>query len=163
MLRRYSTRFPTKYNAVRSAWKQKILTPEGVSENPSPAAPSAYETPNAFIPKSDTRVYKKEQKWDVESMPVASPLPRRTYHLTDKDFIEIQRLRDSEPEKWTRKALAEKFGVSEFVIGLASRPNEARDAEMQERLATIKEMWTDKRARARNHRQRRKEFWLRDA
>lgn len=158
------TRFPTKYNPVRSAYKQKILLPEGLVYNPSPAAPSAWETPAAFLPKSDTRTVRKdEQPFNLSNMPILNAQAQYTSHLTEADAVEIQRLRNEEPEKWTRKALATKFGVSEHVIGILSKSSTARSQEMDSRLQTIKEIWNDKRARARDHRRRRKAFWLRDA
>lgn len=158
------TRFPTKFNPVRSAYKQKILTPEGVVYNPSPAAPTPLETPAAFLPPRDKRSYVKDRRdYPVDQMPVLNTSPRRTYHLTEHDAEEIQRLRWEEPATWTRKALAKKYGVSEAVIGMVSTPHPDRMAEMETRLETIKGMWNDKRARARMHQHQRKLFWLRDA
>lgn len=160
------TRFPTKFNPVRSAYKQQILTPAGVSYNPAPSAPTPLETPAAFLPKRELelRSYIHENKaYNVSSMPLISKPPRRTYHLTAEDAEKIQTLRDSEPSKWTRKRLAEEFKVSEFVIGMVSKPNEAYAKEMQSRLGLIREQWDDKRSRARDQRMRRKKFWLRDA
>ncbi|PRT53461.1 54S ribosomal protein L20, mitochondrial [Wickerhamiella sorbophila] len=158
------TRFPTKYNPVRSAYKQKILLPEGLVYNPSPAAPTAWETPAAFVPKSDKRTVLKDAKpYDIANMPALKTPAEKTTNLTEADAIEIQRLRNEEPEKWTRKALASKYSVSEHVIGILSKPNAERAQEMNSRLATIKSIWNDKRTRAREHRQRRKAFWLRDA
>lgn len=157
-------RFPTKFNPIRSAYKQKIITPEGVAYNPSPAPPTPFETPAAFLPSQDKRSYVKDSKdYPVHQMPALSPRPTRTYHLSQDDAAEIQRLRWEDPNQWTRKALAEKFGVSQAVIGMVSSSHPARASEMHARLETIKGMWNDKRARARAHRQQRKFYWLRDA
>lgn len=160
------TRFPTKFNPVRSAFKQKILTPAGVSYNPAPSAPTPLETPAAFLPKKELelRSYIKDNRaYDVSKMPLVSKPPQRTYHLTTEDAQKIQTLRNSEPTKWTRKRLAEEFKVSEFVIGMVSKPNEEYAQEMRSRLCLIREQWDEKRVRARDHRMRRKKFWLRDA
>lgn len=160
------TRFPTKFNPSRSAFNQQIYTPGGVSYNPAPSAPTPKETPAAFLPKEELelRAWAKDAKpVDVSTMPALSASPARTYHLTKQDAEQIQQLRQSEPYKWTRKALAEKFGVSEYVIGLVSNPNGEHQQDMQSRLSLIQAQWTERRERARDHRLRRKNFWLRDA
>lgn len=160
------TRFPTKYNPFRSAFKQKILMPKGVSYNPAPAAPTPLETPAAFLPPSERakRVYLKDaEPYDIEKMPRLSPAPLRTYHLTPADAEEISRLRTSEPEKWTLPRLAEKYKVSTFVISMLSKPNPAYTAEMAKRLETIQSTWPEKRVQARKDRLRRKESWLNDS
>lgn len=159
------TRFPTKYNPVRSAFKQEILLPAGVVYNPAPSAPTALETPAAFLPAAERqqRAFTKDANpYNVATMPAVSPAPQRTYHLKPEDVKEIQQLRSSEPFKWTRKALAKKYNVSEFVIGMVSAAPAEHQQEMSSRLTEIKGMWNDKRSRARAHRARRKNFWLRN-
>lgn len=71
-------------------------------------------------------------------------------------------MRMSEPDKWTRKALAEKFNVSPFTISLVSDANSERQEEMTQRLETIKKSWSEGRRRARLERQKRKVSWYRD-
>lgn len=68
----------------------------------------------------------------------------------------------NEPEKWTRRALAERFGVSGFTISLVADANPERSAEMQSRLGQIKSMWSEGRKKARIEREKRKEAWYRD-
>jgi hypothetical protein len=160
------TRFPTKFNPIRSAVKPGIILPKGLVYNPTPSPPTPYETPAAFLPKNDMRKVVKDAKdYNVDSMPRLSEEPAEpsNYHLSEADFIEIQRLRHEDPSKWTRSALAEKFKCSPYVISLASTPHPDRDAEMQRRLGVIKSIWDTKRSRARTDRQRRKQYWLRDA
>ncbi|GMM49838.1 mitochondrial 54S ribosomal protein YmL20 [Starmerella bacillaris] len=160
------TRFPTKYNPDRSAFKQKIILPPGVSYNPAPAAPTPLETPAAFLPPQELKArtfLKDSNKFNTSNMPQISESPKRTYHLTDEDAAEIAALRQSDPYKWTRKNLAAKYNVSEMVIGMLSTPNEEHSQEMDRRLDIIQSQWNDKRARARDHRKLRKMYWLRDA
>lgn len=160
------TRFPAKYNPDRSAFKQKFVLPAGVSYNPAPAPPTPLETPAAFLPADEraARSFVKDAgAYDVASMPALSPAPRRTYHLTQADADEIARLRLADPAKWTRPVLAQKFKVSEFVVGMVSRPSPEHAREMQSRLETIQAQWNEDRTRARKHRKDRKQLWLRDA
>lgn len=143
-----------------------IMLPKGLVYNPTPSPPTPYETPAAFLPKTDKRKVVKDAKdYNVDTMPQLSEEPKEPpkYHLTEADFIEIQRLRHENPDKWTLKALAEKFDCSTYVISIASTPHPDRDAEMQRRLEIIKGIWDEKRTRARRDRQRRKAYWLRDA
>ncbi|ANB15688.1 mitochondrial 54S ribosomal protein YmL20 [Sugiyamaella lignohabitans] len=158
------TRFPTLYNPKRSASNNKIQLPIGLVYNPAPAAPSPYETPAAFLPKEDKRtVVVNSEEFPVDKIPALKEPLEKKYNLTEKDLIEIHNLRTSDPNKWTRRALAEKFSCSEFMISVASKPNPEYKKEMDERLETIKESWSPRRARARNDRQRRKRLWIRDA
>lgn len=96
-------------------------------------------------------------------MPIYGGKNASTYHLSTEDFLEIQKLRLENPEKWTRKCLASHFKVSEYVIGLASEPHPDRVKEMEKRLQIIKDSWHEKKIRARQHRQVRRLFWLADA
>lgn len=161
------TRFPTKFNPVRSAVKPGIILPKGLKYNPAPSSPTPYETPAAFLPPSDTRkIVKDAKQYNVETMPPLSeevPAQKQQYHLTMADFVEIQRLRYEDPDKWTRKALAKKFKCSLYTISIASRPHPERDTEMSRRLEVIKSIWDTRRSRARVNRQRRRKLWLRDA
>ncbi|CAN6667255.1 large ribosomal subunit protein mL58 [Trichomonascus vanleenenianus] len=158
------TRFPTKFNPVRSAYNPKIQLPKGLVHNPAPAAPSPYYTPAAFLPKSDNRkvVYGAE-KYPVEDIPSLRTPQDKEYNLTEEDMIKIQELRQSDPEKWTRKALAKEFNCSEFFISIASKPSPERQKEMDRRLDVIKSLWTETRIRTRRERHRRRQQALRDA
>uniref|UniRef100_A0A060T6R9 ARAD1C22462p n=1 Tax=Blastobotrys adeninivorans TaxID=409370 RepID=A0A060T6R9_BLAAD len=159
-----TSRFPTKFNPVRSASNPKIQLPKGkLVYNPAPSAPNPYNTPAAFLPKDSSRKVKYDDKaYSVEDMPLLQPEPSKKYHLTEEDVIKIQELRNSDPEKWTRRALAKEFNCSEFFISLASEPRQDQKEEMDRRLQVIKSLWTENRARERRNRQRRRELWLRD-
>jgi hypothetical protein len=157
-------RFPTLYNPKRSASNPKIQLPAGLVYNPAPSAPSPYDTPAVFVPRGDQRtVLHNKEPFPIQYIPAINEPAERKYHLTEQDLIEIHKLRTTEPEKWTRKSLAEKFNCSPFMISVASEPNAEYKAEMERRLDVIKGMWSPRRARARNDRQRRKKLWVRDA
>ncbi|KAF2257746.1 hypothetical protein CC78DRAFT_538303 [Lojkania enalia] len=92
--------------------------------------------------------------------PVRAPYEKK-YHLADKEIEEIRRLRLSDPDKWTRARLAEKFGCSQFFVGLVVKSHEkAERVEAEhERMRT---RWGARRRAAREDRSRRKEMWGRD-
>jgi hypothetical protein len=156
-------RFASNKAKPRSASNPLIQLPKGLVYNPAPSVPSPYNTPAAFLPKNaDRKVMHEKDPYEVENMPLLQQIQQKNYHLTDKDVIEIQKLRQEDPEKWTRKSLAEKFGCSEFFISIASKPLPEHQAEMDRRLKVIKGRWSQKRIVTRRDRQRRRELWLRD-
>lgn len=83
----------------------------------------------------------------------------KTYHLGPQEVEKIQRLRQENPQKYTRKVLAAKYGVSPLFVSLISKPNGQRAQEMEGRLQEIKSRWKDKRFVAREDRKRRKLLW----
>lgn len=93
--------------------------------------------------------------------PVRAPYEKK-YHLTDVDIKEIQRLRAEDPDRWTRVRLAEKFGCSQFFVGMI-----AKNKEKAERVAKEDERnrarWGERRRDAQVQRDRRKALWGRDA
>lgn len=156
--------FPTKFHPTRSANHANIKLPSGVVHNPPAAAPTPYQTPSAFLPADDVRrtAVWNTQSHDVANMPALSENTEKQYHLTEAEIAEIQKLRLEDPAKWTRKALAKKFNCSPLFVSMVSKPDAARDAEMQQRLDIIKGNWTEHRKEARRDRSRRREYWLRD-
>lgn len=86
----------------------------------------------------------------------------KTYHLSEADVAEIRRLRSEDPDTWTRVKLAEKFGCSQFFVGLI-----AKNPEKAERVAReheeMRQKWGQRRREAREDRARRKVLWGRDA
>lgn len=75
---------------------------------------------------------------------------------------EIQRLRREDPETWTRVKLAEKFGCSQFFVGMVA--GHAGKAEKVERShEEQRRKWGVRRREAREDRGRRKVLWGRDA
>jgi hypothetical protein len=85
----------------------------------------------------------------------------KKYHLTDVEIAEIRSLRSSNPDWWTRERLAEKFGCSQFFVGLVCKvPEKAKTVEQQHQEA--RERWGRRRREAKEDRNRRRETWGRD-
>lgn len=158
------TPFPTTFHPTRSANKTKIQLPQGVVHNPPASAPTPHQTPSAFLPKNDPRrsAVWNQQAHNIETMPPLADVKEKKYHLSEADIAEIQRLRLEDPEKWTRKTLAEKFGCSPFFVSMVSKPDAERRTLMDGKLEEIKASWTEHRAGARRDRARRRDLWLRD-
>lgn len=159
------TPFPTTFHPVRSANKTKIQLPQGVVYNPPSSAPTPYLTPSAFLPATDARknAVWNQLKHDTQAMPALVEPAQKNYNLSAQDIAEIQNLRLQDPEKWNRKALAQKFNCSPFFISIVSKPATERQEEMDRRLGIIKSGWTDHRVNSRKDRVRRRNLWLRDA
>ena len=85
----------------------------------------------------------------------------KKYHLREKEFEEIRRLRAEDPVTWSRSKLAEKFGCSQFFVGMIA-PNEDKRLQEDKALEQIKERWGRRRRHAREDRQTRREMWGRD-
>jgi hypothetical protein len=139
--------------------------------NPPSAAPSVLHTPLKFLPKDDKRrqLFAKAQNSTIA--PYSSKLPPpvlkqqkgyERYHLTEEDVAEIRRLRQTDPNTWSRLKLARKFNcTSAFVAMCCEAPKEKADAEAA-KLAAIKARWGPKRTRAREDREKRLEAVYRD-
>lgn len=156
----------TIFHPHRSAKNPRIFLPKGLVYNPPPSAPSPYQTPAAFLPKSEKRVHVKDaQEYDVSKIPALHEPKQgvQKYHLSEADILEMQRLRESEPQTWSTKRLAEKFGCSTFVVMACTEPPAEHRREMLGRLDTIKSKWTKKKQKVMRDRQARKSFWLADA
>ncbi|OAK99604.1 hypothetical protein IQ06DRAFT_337071 [Phaeosphaeriaceae sp. SRC1lsM3a] len=93
--------------------------------------------------------------------PVRAPYEKK-YHLGEKEIREIRELRARDPDTWTRVRLAEKFGCSQFFVGLV-----AKSADKAERVQRgheeVRRRWGQRKREAREDRGRRKEMWGRDA
>lgn len=86
----------------------------------------------------------------------------KKYHLTGKEIEEMRRLRREDPDKWTRVRLAEKFGCSQFFVGMVVKaPEKAERVGAEHERARAR--WGNRRRMAREDRSRRKEGWGRDA
>jgi len=141
--------------------------------NPPSSAPSPYHTPPAFLPPNDPR-----RKLLAQSHSHANPydqpdrrLPpiiknhkpyEKKYHLREKDLEEIRKLRTGDPTKWTRTRLAEKFGCSQFFVGLVCQASKEKLDKDKEELEHIKERWGRRRRYAREDRAKRRVLWGRD-
>ncbi|KAF2450051.1 hypothetical protein P171DRAFT_405757 [Karstenula rhodostoma CBS 690.94] len=93
--------------------------------------------------------------------PVRQPYEKK-YHLTDVDIKEIQRLRAEDPDRWTRVRLAEKFGCSQFFVGMVAK-NGVKAEKVAREHDRARGRWGEMRREARHERERRKELWGRDA
>lgn len=160
--------------------------------NPPSSAPNVYHTPLKFLPQTDKRrhLYAAAAQHTAATphsrraiaapgtplstpslLPphprAALPAPLRTpyekkYHLTDTDIEEIQRLRAENPVLWTRVKLAERFGCSQFFVGMVAKaPGKAAAVERKHEAA--RRRWGVKRRVAREDRERRGVLWGRDA
>ncbi|CAI4034838.1 hypothetical protein SMKI_11G2900 [Saccharomyces mikatae IFO 1815] len=83
----------------------------------------------------------------------------KTYHLGPQEIEEIQRLRYENPQKYTRKFLAAKYGISPLFVSLISKPSDQQVQNMESRLTDIQSSWKEKRRVAREDRKRRKLLW----
>jgi hypothetical protein len=93
--------------------------------------------------------------------PVRQPYDK-TYHLTETDIKEIRRLRSEDPDTWTRVKLAEKFGCSQFFVGMVAK-NEGKAERVAKEHEDARRKWGVRRREAREDRGRRKVLWGRDA
>lgn len=93
--------------------------------------------------------------------PVRTPYEKK-YHLDEAQIAEIRSLRLGDPDKWTRVKLAEKFGCSQFFVGMLVKAPEKAERVAKEHEAQ-REKWGKRRKMAREERERRKVLWGRDA
>ncbi|KAH7402361.1 mitochondrial ribosomal protein subunit L20-domain-containing protein [Phaeosphaeria sp. MPI-PUGE-AT-0046c] len=94
-------------------------------------------------------------------VPVRAPYEKK-YHLGEREVREMRELRARDPETWTRVRLAERFGCSQFFVGMVAKAGEK--AERVERgHEEVRRRWGQRKREAREDRARRKEMWGRDA
>ena len=86
--------------------------------------------------------------------PVRQPY-EKTYHLNENDIAEIRRLRSQDPDTWTRVKLAEKFGCSQFFVGMVAK-NEDKAERVNREHEAARRKWGTRRREAREDRGRRK-------
>lgn len=73
----------------------------------------------------------------------------------------MRQLRKEDPDKWTRVKLAERFGCSQFFVGMVAK-NEIKAKKVEKEHARRREWWGKRRRGAREERGRRREGWGRD-
>lgn len=139
--------------------------------NPPSSAPSPYHTPAVFLPPNDPRrtLLAKSHHYanpyqDPERRlppPVRKPYEKK-YHLTEKEILNIRKLRSENPHLWTRKILAEHFKCSQFFVGMICEASNDKKAEEERTLSAVKDHWGKRRRYAREDRQKRRELWGRD-
>ena len=81
--------------------------------------------------------------------------------MKPEQVAEIVKLRQGDPEKYSRKKLAQMYNVSPLFISLVSSVPQKRKDEMDKRLSNIKSHWNSRRTIARDDRQKRKSLWYR--
>ncbi|KAF2798728.1 hypothetical protein K505DRAFT_404997 [Melanomma pulvis-pyrius CBS 109.77] len=92
--------------------------------------------------------------------PVRAPYDKK-YHLQAAEIEQMRALRLSDPNLWTRVRLAEKFGCSQFFVGLVVKvPEKAERVERGHQR--VRDGWGERRRGAREDRRRRKDLWGRD-
>lgn len=74
----------------------------------------------------------------------------------------MRALRAQDPDKWTRARLAEKFGCSQFFVGMVAKAPEKAEKVAREH-EDARARWGRIRREAREDRGRRKALWGRDA
>ncbi|AET39120.1 mitochondrial 54S ribosomal protein mL58 Ecym_4038 [Eremothecium cymbalariae DBVPG len=165
---------PTIYNKTSSASNykgyMKAKIPPGTYFTPAPSSSTGSNNsetiPKSFLPKNDIRrqFVDRLRSKDASISKNAPPLQvkgEKSYHLSPQEIREIIRLRNEDPDKYTRKVLAKKFNVSPLFISIVSDAPAERKAEMDKRLASIKLKWHPGRKVAREDRKKRKELWYR--
>jgi hypothetical protein len=137
--------------------------------NPPSSAPSVYHTPYKFLPKDDRRrdLLAPSHQSTSTPPPRLPPPVRKVRHeqntqLGENDVAEIRRLRGEDPVRWSRVALAEKFGCAPYFVALicqASRKHRDAQAALHEEARA---KWGRRKTMARQDRTRRRETWGRD-
>ncbi|KAL8833388.1 MAG: hypothetical protein Q9170_004298 [Blastenia crenularia] len=144
---------------------------EHVVFNPPSSSPSPYQTPAAFLPRSDPRRSLLTQAHDHANPyaqpnkrlppPVEKPVEKR-YHLKEEEIAEIRRLRQEDPATWTRNKLARKFDCSDLFVAMICEASPERKAQQQKGLDEIRARWGNRRRHAREDRQKRRALVGRD-
>ena len=93
--------------------------------------------------------------------PVRAPYEKK-YHLGPAEIEEIRRLRASDPDQWTRVRLADRFGCSQFFVGLIAKAPEKAE-RVSRSHEQMRSRWGAGRRMAMEDRDRRKALWGRDA
>lgn len=93
--------------------------------------------------------------------PVRTPY-EKSYNVTEEQVEQIRALRAEDPNKWTRVRLAEKFGCSQFFVGMVAKAVEKAE-RVEAEHERMRRRWGARRREAREDRERRKILWGRDA
>lgn len=134
-----------------------------IIHDPPPAPPSPLCTPRVFLPKHEQAKLQQIMPLDDPS-PASLPPPLRQpatkkYHLTPEDVSEIKRLRQEDPETWSRKALAEKFRCSPFFIGMVAEADSVQKEEQMEKREAVRKTWSRGKQEIRRQRGVRRDSW----
>lgn len=97
------------------------------------------------------------------ALPAALRQPyEKKYNVTPEQMEEMRRLRAQDPDTWTRAKLAEKFGCSQFFVGMVAK-NEEKAERVRIAHEKKREYWGIRRRTAKEDRERRKVLWGQDA
>ncbi|KAK4199865.1 mitochondrial ribosomal protein subunit L20-domain-containing protein [Triangularia verruculosa] len=150
--------------------------------NPPSSAPSVFQTPFKFLPKSDPRrraalgqkLFASSVTTNFATAPVdVNALPTifddrspattpKNHSLTKEDVEEMRRLRLADPVKNSVLNLARQFGCSVmFVMMCVQAGKEHRDKVHVEPHAAARERWGPKKREAKEDRKRRMEMLMR--
>lgn len=144
--------------------------------NPPPSMPNIYHTPTIFLPKDDRRrelqaalnpntqaIGGPPLLEQTTPPPVRQPYEKR-YHLNTEQMKEMRALREDDPYKWTRSALAKRFDCSNLFVAMVTEGlTNAKQKEQKQVTELVRSNWGVKRRTAREDRTLRKERWYRDA
>ncbi|GAP83110.2 putative ribosomal protein [Rosellinia necatrix] len=145
--------------------------------NPPSSAPSVYNTPFKFLPKTDPRREANLARFlrfsaDASSSSPESPLPppmrpeetrAHRYNVTREQVDEMRRLRAEDPLNWSVLRLAAKFDCTPLFVMMCCRASPEHKSRERERLEAIKSRWGPVRTKAREERQKRKVLLLQGA
>ena len=144
-----------------------------IVHNPPPSMPNVYHTPTVFLPKDDKRRLLQAQAPLIgngrkakkgEAAPAVRQPYEKRYHLVEKDFDEMRRLRSEDPWKWSVIQLSRKFDCSNVVVRLATEGIAKEKKLVQKELTeAIQSNWGSVRRIAREDRMLRRENWYKDA
>lgn len=140
--------------------------------NPPAAAPSVYHTPFKFLPRSDPR-----RRANLASLfeshfgaGARSPdgLPVLAEHrvsdrgpITKPEVEEMRALRAEDPQKWTVRALSNKFDMPMgFIMACCQAPREKIEFERR-KMELIRQRWGPAKRKAMEERGRRREMLYR--
>ncbi|KAG5287109.1 ribosomal protein YmL20 [Histoplasma ohiense] len=147
-------------------------SPERIIYNPPSSAPSVYHTPTKFLPPDDVRRKlrassfpgdpQQQQQKHSQLPPVFRQKSQAKTILGEQEIAEMRQLRLEDPMKWSRYALAQKFGCSTHFVMQVCDAGPQKKAIQQQVLEAIKSRWGKKRTIAREDRQLRKELWATD-
>ena len=145
-----------------------------IIHNPPSSAPTPLITPTLFLPKDDPRrelfaatatttaagAPAQEPGTEAKDLPPPLREPReKTYHLTPQDCRRMRALRDNNPVKWHRDALAKEFNCSTLFVGMVCQASDQRLQLMALRANKVKSRWGSKRTLAREERVKRRAGW----
>ncbi|EFX01488.1 60S ribosomal protein [Grosmannia clavigera kw1407] len=141
--------------------------------NPPASAPSVYQTPFKFLPKTDPRrranlmslfssSSSPASSTSSPTAPVVKPrqlsADQQKYHLTEADVAEMRRLRTTDPLEWSVVRLARHFNCSPIFVMLVVRSSADHRAQIKERVDAARDRWGPIRTKARAERLKRREL-----